>query len=236
MLFLQTAAFTSALWNVDTVPAVVPSSNVFCTVYEIGGSLTSVLSTTCSKQLPLIPHVGIRIHGREYFYSDHIESRPIDVMAQMLGSFPQVTFDLGPPTVTEAELDAWLQTPDLVSDWQPENYNVFDHNCNHFAAVMCVRSCLCLCISRMRRVATDPLDDTLMRPVLAVTEEMLSELPDWRRTLGLNLMNQRVRVRSSLTAPPQGHAPRRCLLGPRHEAQEGGARRLIIINRKEGLG
>ena len=29
-----------------------------------------------------------------------------------------------------------------------------------------------------------------MDPVLAVTEEMLSELPEWRRDLGLNLMNQ----------------------------------------------
>lgn len=42
----------------------------------------------------------------------------------------------------------------------------------------------------MNTVATYPLDAQLMDPVIAVTEEMLSELPEWRRSLGLNLMNQ----------------------------------------------
>ena len=109
------ASFTDALWGLSELEEVTLSANVSCSVYEIGGPLTKVLSTTCSKELPLIPHVGVRLYGREYFYSDHIESRPVDVMAQMLGSFPQVTFDLGPPTVTQSELEAWLASPDLVS-------------------------------------------------------------------------------------------------------------------------
>ena len=57
--------------------------------YDIGGELTSVLSLTCSKKLPMIPHVGVRLHGTEYFYSDVIESRPVDVMREMLEDFPQ---------------------------------------------------------------------------------------------------------------------------------------------------
>ena len=77
-----------------------------CTVYNIGGELTQVLSLTCSKQLPMIPHVGVRLYGTEYFYSDVIESRPVAVMQDMLEDFPQVSFDLGPATVTEKELEA----------------------------------------------------------------------------------------------------------------------------------
>ena len=104
-----TAPFAQALWGREVFEEVDEASDtVKCTVYDIGGALTSVLSTTCSKKLPMIPHVGVRVYGTEYFYSDVIESRPAPVMAEMLESFPQVSFDLGPPTMTEAELEAWL--------------------------------------------------------------------------------------------------------------------------------
>ncbi|KAJ8613430.1 hypothetical protein CTAYLR_002303 [Chrysophaeum taylorii] len=179
----QVADYASALWDREEFPPVLPTGgNVECTVYDIGGGLTQVLSKTCSKELPLIPHVGVRVYGREYFYSDHIESRSTEVMAEMLSSFPQISFDLGEPKMTRAELDEWLASPDLQRDWQPENYNVFDHNCNHFAKVM------------MDRVASRPLEPELIEPVLKVTEEMLSELPEWRRNLGLALMNQVTRL------------------------------------------
>lgn len=155
---------------------------VKCTVYDIGGGLTSVLSATCSKQLPMIPHVGVRVFGTEWFYSDVIESRPAPVMREMLESFPQVTFDLGAPTCTEEELEAWIESDDLQRDWQPESYNVFDHNCNHFGKAIA------------DRITEKGLDDDLMRPVIDVTEKMLSELPEWRRNLGLSLMNQVTRL------------------------------------------
>ena len=80
--------------------------------------------------------MGVRLHGTEYFYSDVIESRPVAVMQDMLEDFPQVSFDLGPATVTEAELEEWIASDALQSQWQPESYNVFDHNCNHFAKVI----------------------------------------------------------------------------------------------------
>lgn len=112
---VQVASFANALWGINEFPRVEPSANVTCTVYEIGGSLTGVLSKTCNKQLPLIPHVGVRIYGREYFYSDRIESRPSEVMAQMLGSFPQISFDLGPPTMNAADLEQWLKSHEVVS-------------------------------------------------------------------------------------------------------------------------
>ena len=176
--------FASPLWESTSLdrPFILlrDSENVTCTIYEIGGALTSVLSTTCSKELPLIPHVGVRLFGTEYFYSDHVESRPIPVMNDMLGTFPQVTFDLGPPKVTPDELQTFLD--DIDAEWCAETYNVFDHNCNHFAKIFA------------NYVASDPLPDHIIDPVLQVTEDMLSELPDWRRNLGQNLMNQITRL------------------------------------------
>ncbi|KAJ1448877.1 hypothetical protein M885DRAFT_590698 [Pelagophyceae sp. CCMP2097] len=180
---LQTAAFAEPLWGKSSFSAFERNpGRVRVTVYNIGGGLTDVLSTTCSKKLPMIPHVGVSLYGSEYFYSDVIERRPDAVMDEMLAAFPQISFDLGAPTVSEAELEDWLQSAELNSAWQPDDYNVFDHNCNHFAKIMSAK------------VSTKGLDAALMDPVLAVTEEMLSELPEWRRSLGLSLMNQVTRL------------------------------------------
>ena len=90
----QRASFLPQLWGVDSIPAVpaeaaADEARVLATFYEIGGPLTSVLSTSVAKQLPMIPHVGIRVHGVEYFYSDHIECRTVPVMEEMLGDRPQ---------------------------------------------------------------------------------------------------------------------------------------------------
>ena len=59
-LHAQTAEFAQPLWGRDNFDDVDESSDtVKCTVYNIGGELTQVLSLTCSKQLPMIPHVGV---------------------------------------------------------------------------------------------------------------------------------------------------------------------------------
>ena len=108
----QTADFLKQLWDVDSIPAVpdaaaADSSRVLATIYEIGGPLTGILSTSVAKKLPLIPHVGIRVHGVEYFYSDHIEYRTVPVMEEMLGERPQVSLDLGECTLSPEEVQAW---------------------------------------------------------------------------------------------------------------------------------
>ena len=182
-LHAQTAEFAQPLWGQASFEDVDENTDtVKCTVYNIGGELTQVLSLTCSKQLPMIPHVGVRLFGTEYFYSDVIETRPVAIMQDMLEDFPQISFDLGPATVTEAELEAWIRSDALQRDWQPESYDVFDHNCNHFAKVIC------------DNVTRNGLEAAKMRPVIAVTEEMLSELPEWRKNLGKGFMNQITRL------------------------------------------
>ena len=77
------------------MPAIEPAApgdeRVLVTVYEIGGKLTDVLSASVGKKLPLIPHVGVRLYGKEYFYSNCIEVRESHVMDAMLSDFPQVS-------------------------------------------------------------------------------------------------------------------------------------------------
>ena len=118
----QTAGFLKQLWNVDSVPALPTDdpTRVVATIYEIGGPLTNVLSTSVAKQLPLIPHVGIRVHGVEYFYSDHIELRTVPVMEEMLGDRPQISLDLGPSAMSLEELECEIKS--LEADWTADDY------------------------------------------------------------------------------------------------------------------
>ena len=135
----QSAGFLKQIWDVDSIPAIPEEaasdpSHVLATVYEIGGPLTDILSTSVAKKLPLIPHVGIRVHGVEYFYSDHIEYRTVPVMEEMLGDRPQVTLDLGPCDMSADEVKAVVDG--LEAQWTAEDYHVFDKNCVHFAQVL----------------------------------------------------------------------------------------------------
>jgi hypothetical protein len=179
----QRASFLKQLWDVDSIPAVPAEANddtVLATFYEIGGPLTSVLSTSVAKQLPMIPHVGVRVHGVEYFYSDHIECRTVPVMEEMLGDRPQVTIDLGPSLLSKSEIEAVVA--DLESTWDADAYHVFDKNCVHFSAALA------------EKVSEKGLPQPLTQGVLDVSERMLDSLPEWRRALGRRVMNEVTRL------------------------------------------
>jgi len=181
----QRVDFLKQLWGVDSIPAVpaeaaADEAHVLATVYEIGGPLTGILSTSVAKQLPLIPHVGIRVHGVEYFYSDHIEYRSVPVMEEMLGERPQVTLDLGPCTMNADEVSEVVAS--LEDSWTAEDYHVFDKNCVHFADALAAR------------VTADGVPQPLLQGVLDVSERMLDSLPEWRMKLGRRVMNEVTRL------------------------------------------
>ncbi|EOD09168.1 hypothetical protein EMIHUDRAFT_465005 [Emiliania huxleyi CCMP1516] len=168
----QRASFLPQLWGVDSIPAVpaeaaADEARVLATFYEIGGPLTSVLSTSVAKQLPMIPHVGIRVHGVEYFYSDHIECRT-------------VTIDLGPSLLGKDEVEGLVGS--LEATWDADAYHVFDKNCVHFSDALAAR------------VSEGGLPQPLVQGVLDVSERMLDSLPEWRRALGRRVMNEVTRL------------------------------------------
>jgi hypothetical protein len=183
----QRASFLKQLWDVNEVPALPAatksdSTRVVATIYEIGGPLTGVLSTSVTKKLPLIPHVGIRIHGVEYFYSDHIECRTVPVMEAMLGDRPQISIDLGPSKMSAKELEA--EVARLEADWTADDYHVFDKNCVHFGVELAKRVC----------AREEALPQPLIQGVIDVSERMLDSLPEWRRKLGRRVMNEVTRL------------------------------------------
>ena len=182
---MQTAEFVPGLWGFTAFPlpdAAEPpegDNHVRVSIYDIGGSMKKPLGVSACKEFPIIPHVGVRVFGREHFFSDHVEDRVSGVMNEMMppSEFPQVTFDLGVTDVDEAAIEAWLRSAD--GKFCPENYDLWKCNCNHFA----------------QDFATFLLPGTgipqpIMDPVMDFTDSMLDNVPEWRRAAGQVFMNQ----------------------------------------------
>merc|ERR1719198_644986 len=95
--------------------------------------MTPVLSASCCKKLPLVPHTGVRVWGEEFFYSNHIERRSSSDMSLMLpqDGYPQVRFDLGATTREKGEIEKWLIN--AKGRFNQSSYNLWDRNCNHFS-------------------------------------------------------------------------------------------------------
>jgi len=182
---LQKPEFGSSLWGVDGVPEcttfepVNGDEHVRFYVYSIGGPMTKILSASCNKNLPLIPHVGVRIRGTEWFYSDHVESRPSAVMEQMLNpdTYPRCDFDLGPSLRTTEEIVDWLL--DAQERYNKETYDLWEHNCNHFAKEFAEFL-----------LPGHGIPPPLINPVLDITDSMLDNLPEWRKKAGDYFMNK----------------------------------------------
>uniref|UniRef100_A0A7S4URJ4 PPPDE domain-containing protein n=1 Tax=Alexandrium monilatum TaxID=311494 RepID=A0A7S4URJ4_9DINO len=107
-----------------------PTSRVEAYVYDItqgwAGSMSELM---LGKQVDLIPHTGIVVFGREYYFGsgpcigDPGKTVPIQV-SQVL--------DLGETQRTQAELEAYIMR-ELAKEHTAEKYNLLYHNCNHFA-------------------------------------------------------------------------------------------------------
>lgn len=188
---MQQADFAKGLWGLAEVPVpVVPEpddgdNHVRVTIYSIGGPMTAILGKSVNKEFPLIPHVGVRVRGREHFYSDHVEERPSAVMNQLMPpeKYQQVTFDFGVTDRDDAAITAWLEKAE--GKFNADNYDLWKQNCNHFAEEFIPFLLPDLDEEKLRPI---------MKPVLDFTDSMLDALPEWRRMAGEVFMNQLSRL------------------------------------------
>lgn len=98
-------------------------------VYDIsGGFAKNWSSILLGKQIDIVPHTGIVLDNREYFYGSGIcEGEP----GNCIEISPIKIIDLGCTTKTTKEISKWLHTQ--VDEWSEEKYHFLRHNCNHFA-------------------------------------------------------------------------------------------------------
>mmetsp|Transcript_96791 Transcript_96791/g.216873 ORF Transcript_96791/g.216873 Transcript_96791/m.216873 type:complete len:405 (-) Transcript_96791:72-1286(-) len=99
-------------------------------VYDITQGMASRMSVALiGKQIDIIPHTGIVVFGKEYFFG----SGPcIGAPGQSVPVPTSQILDLGETAKTCEELEAYINSV-LALEHTSEKYNLLSHNCNHYA-------------------------------------------------------------------------------------------------------
>lgn len=178
----QTVPFLKELVGETSVPGVPTREydHVYATIYEIGGPVTEVLSFMVNKKMALVPHVGVRVYGKEWFYSNRIEHEPVEVMDKMLEGMPSVTFDLGRATLSKEEVEEWIES--VNDEWVAETYDVFNRNCNNFGILMA------------SEISEGGIPEPYGQATIETMTKLLDNLPNWRKEMGLHFMTKITRL------------------------------------------
>jgi len=100
-------------------------------IYDVTQGMAKGMSQLLvGKQIDLVPHTGIVVFGREYYFGSGPlicdnpgKSVPVPVAQTMV---------LGETRKTRDELEAYINSV-LALEHCEQNYNLLNHNCNHYA-------------------------------------------------------------------------------------------------------
>lgn len=83
-----------------------------------------------------IPHTGIVVFGREYFFggsNNGISMEQPSLFRQSTGMFPIETQSLGHTTVSQGEFEQWCQSVMQSGQYNAAAYDLMTRNCNNFS-------------------------------------------------------------------------------------------------------
>jgi hypothetical protein len=101
-------------------------------IYDLSMGMARMMSASIlGTQIELIPHTGVVLRGREYFYGGGIQVLPPHQVVEHFGLAPVERKVLGRTTKTDDELRAFLRT--IAHKFTMETYDLFHNNCNHFS-------------------------------------------------------------------------------------------------------
>jgi len=100
-------------------------------VYDLSQGLARTLSMQfLGVQLDIVPHTGIVVFGREYFYSGGLQALPKDQFARSHGIPTCEIVELGETEVPRELFEEFVDA--RRDDYSAAKYDLLMHNCNHF--------------------------------------------------------------------------------------------------------
>lgn len=110
------------------------SSPVRLVVYDISQGMARQFSALLGIPLDYIPHTGVLVHDREYFFGGGVQSMRHEHVVAQFGMAPIRNESLGVTNRTERELREFLVGID--ARFTADTYDLFTNNCNHFSSVV----------------------------------------------------------------------------------------------------
>jgi hypothetical protein len=105
-------------------------------VYDLSQGMARGLSAQFlgpAHAIDIIPHTGIVVYGREYFFGGGIQSEPPDLFRRNTGLHPIQIISLGTTAVTQAEFERWCATMMASGRYSAAAYDLLSRNCNNFS-------------------------------------------------------------------------------------------------------
>ncbi|GAX19886.1 hypothetical protein FisN_1Lh647 [Fistulifera solaris] len=105
-------------------------------VYDLSQGMARGLSAQFlgpAHAIDIIPHTGIVVYGREYFFGGGIQSEPPDLFRRNTGLHPIQIISLGTTTVTQVEFERWCATMMVSGQYSAAAYDLLSRNCNNFS-------------------------------------------------------------------------------------------------------
>lgn len=111
------------------------SFSVELAVYDLSRGMAGQLSTQfLGTRIDIIPHTGILIYGREYFFGGAgIQHEDPNQFRQMRGIYPVQVIPLGNTSVTQQQFHDWCRSCVNSGKYLGSSYDLLARNCNNFS-------------------------------------------------------------------------------------------------------
>jgi hypothetical protein len=105
-------------------------------IYDLSRGMARNLSAQFLGQqfaIDAIPHTGIVVFGREYFFGGGIQSEDPSLFRRSTGMFPIETQTLGRTTVNKTQFEQWCRSVNQNGQYSANSYDLLSRNCNNFS-------------------------------------------------------------------------------------------------------
>jgi desumoylating isopeptidase 1 len=115
-----------------THPKMSAEADVVLHVYDLSMGMASALSLgILGQQIDLIPHTGVCVRGKEYFFGGGIQCMPPHQVVENFGLAPIQKLTLGRTAKSDDEIRLYLRT--ISPKYTFATYDLFTNNCNNFS-------------------------------------------------------------------------------------------------------
>jgi len=151
-------------------PTAAPGArDVVVRCYDISTpELCTAMTLLSFKSAYWFPKLSIAVGSRTWSYDGEPEQTYDPIIENAAGGPPLRTWNLGPTSKTDAEIDAIIAEMG-ANDYTPTEYDFFMRNCNHF------------CLDLSERLATQPWDEAeakfMDEHIIHESEAILNSMP-----------------------------------------------------------
>jgi len=109
--------------------------DVYLAIYDLSHGMARSLSAQFlgpNHSIDIIPHSGVVVYNREYFFGGGIQMESPTQFRASRGIQPVQILHIGKTRVSQRQFEHWCATV-AASDYSPTSYDLLHKNCNNFA-------------------------------------------------------------------------------------------------------